>query len=223
VITEKEQISILISKLGNPIRPRQPPAVRNSIHRLLMQVESLLYIDTTRIKLKIGKMVVRNLDHNVPEIFANADNETTLFELVDQHHRCIGEIWTTREIVAKAGFKPLNFITISWGGLFAAVRVTQYYYPFWIEPGQRTKRFATLKRQPSDSLNPVRTNSSLFRKNRKNKRLDLNRSLTGSYWDVANVLPVEKVGEVWRRVAVGKVVIPAWFEVERENGWVVLA
>jgi hypothetical protein len=75
------------------------------------------------------------MDFDVPEISADADDETTLFELVDQHRRCIGEIWTTYEVVKQARFRPLAFITISWRRPFEAVRVADYYYPFWIELG----------------------------------------------------------------------------------------
>ena len=30
-------------------------------------------------------------------------------------------------------------------------------------------------------------------------------------------------GDMWKRVAYGRLVISAWFEAERENGWVIIA
>lgn len=201
LLTDREEIPIWISKFGEPKKPREPPgAIIQTGRRMLRQVNTLLLFDTTIVKLRIRHIAFPDpRDTDIPPIYPVQADQLTLFELVDTRHRCIGEIWTTPAFVAQSQSKALPFVTLCWGGApFEVVHVADYYNPLWVQ---------------------------LFGNDARKVGHPDGRTLCGSYWDLVNIILVERVDGkdgVWRRVAYGRVVVSAWFEAERENGWIII-
>lgn len=83
----------------------------------------LLSMNTVIVKFLIGSC----LHHTQPV----GENESSVFELIDEDGLCVGEVWTTLETARRGREKPLTFITISWGLSMSVAEIAEEYIPRW--------------------------------------------------------------------------------------------
>lgn len=191
----------------------------------------VLSMKSSKLKLRIGKCL--------QECEPGDAEEIGVYQLVDDHRRCIGEAWTTHGVATRGRKESLDFLTISWGLSLTVAKISKKYLPRWtfdaeVLPTSKTKRVMTACKLVEEfmSWNSGKhlsatyggVEGSLSKDSSGTQRPSLmsffdalltaknGKPLPKFLWSTVNVLLVDRSDRdgVSRRLGVGRIIFGAW-------------
>jgi Heterokaryon incompatibility protein (HET) len=160
------------------------------------------------------------------------DDESSVYELIDEAGNCVGELWTTRKMARRGRTEPLHFLTISWGVSMSMADISDDFIPRWTFdaaelPDLRTIR--TMKRllaewftnEPSETKAAGHHSADSHAKFEQSTVMMFLDALLHAkkdeirpkfLWSTVNMLLVDWDGSVAERVGLGRVIFKAWME-----------
>jgi hypothetical protein len=160
------------------------------------------------------------------------DDESSVYELIDEARKCVGELWTTRKMARRGRTEPLHFLTISWGVSMSVADISDDFLPRWTfdaaEPPdlQKIRRMKCLlaewfTNEPSETKATGHHSAGSHAKVEQSTAMMFLDALLHAkkdevrpkfLWSTVNMLLVDWDGSVAQRVGLGRVIFKAWMD-----------